>query len=266
MVGFVSSSEQDDFVDAGAGLVEAPLRYRNDLWQPPQARTINTHASGLAVHWVDGLPQDAGTSSHRAWQLAFKRVLDIILASMALVALGPLFVLVALATKLSSRGPVFFAQQREGLNGGLFWAYKFRTMRVDAGDPTGVAQTVRNDPRVTSVGRFLRRTSIDELPQLFNVLKGDMSLVGPRPHVPGMLAAGVPYSSLVRYYPSRHVMRPGITGWAQANGLRGVTTDAKSATARVDHDIAYIQNFSLLLDFRILLKTVVREFVTGSGH
>jgi lipopolysaccharide/colanic/teichoic acid biosynthesis glycosyltransferase len=118
---------------------------------------------------------------------------------------------------------------------------------------------------VTPVGRFLRRTSLDELPQLVNVIVGDMSLVGPRPHVEGMLAAGVDYAELVPYYNLRHVMRPGLSGWAQANGLRGPTDSAEAARARIDHDVAYIQNFSIWLDLKIIWLTLVKEFVTGSG-
>jgi lipopolysaccharide/colanic/teichoic acid biosynthesis glycosyltransferase len=119
---------------------------------------------------------------------------------------------------------------------------------------------------VTAVGRFIRRTSIDELPQLINVLRGEMSLVGPRPHVAGMKAAGMPYRTLVPYYDARLAMPPGLTGWAQANGYRGMTTDAASAIARVDHDIAYVQNFSVWMDIKIIGKTIVGEFMTGSGY
>lgn len=143
---------------------------------------------------------------------------------------------------------------------------KFRSMRPEACDRTGLRQIVFGDPRLTAVGRFLRETSIDELPQLFNVLVGDMSLVGPRPHVPDMVAAGRPYRDLVPYYHLRLAVRPGITGWAQANGWRGNTATVQDSQERVDHDIAYIQNFSLSLDFKILSRTITREFLTGSGH
>jgi lipopolysaccharide/colanic/teichoic acid biosynthesis glycosyltransferase len=142
---------------------------------------------------------------------------------------------------------------------------KFRTMYDDHADPTGQAQTRPDDERITPVGRLLRRTSIDELPQLINVITGDMSLVGPRPHVAGMLAAGIDYAELVPYYNLRHTMRPGLSGWAQANGLRGPTDSAEIARARIDHDIAYIQNFSIWLDLKIIWLTLVKEFVTGSG-
>jgi lipopolysaccharide/colanic/teichoic acid biosynthesis glycosyltransferase len=142
---------------------------------------------------------------------------------------------------------------------------KFRSMRVDAGDYSGVKQTVADDERVTPIGRFLRATSLDELPQLWNILVGDMAVIGPRPMVPGQLAAGVHYEQVVPYYGYRHMVKPGLSGWAQANGLRGPTTDLVSAKDRIDHDCAYVQNFSLALDIRIIVQTLAREFLTGSG-
>ncbi|MHA6297971.1 sugar transferase [Devosia sp. CAU 1758] len=202
----------------------------------------------------------------RSFNLTLKRVIDIVGAVAGLTLLAPLLIIVALVIKATSPGPVFFRQDREGLDGKSFQVLKFRSMRVDSCDISGIAQTVQNDARLTPVGRFIRKTSIDELPQLVNVLVGDMSLVGPRPHVPGMLAGGQAYRDLVPYYGDRLAMRPGITGWAQANGLRGPTHDNRLARERVDHDLAYIQNFSIWLDMNILVRTLVREFVTGSGH
>jgi len=222
--------------------------------------------SGLPMTWSNGQPDTYKPSPARDAQLAIKRVMDIGVSAMALLFLLPLFAIVAVIIKVTSKGPVLFRQQRQGLDGAMFWALKFRSMRTEQGDPSGVAQTLKDDPRVTGVGRFIRKTSIDELPQLFNVLVGDMSLVGPRPHVAGMLAGGMPYKNLVPYYDDRLAMRPGITGWAQANGFRGLTVDAGASRSRVDHDIAYVQNFSVLLDLKILVKTVVAEFVTGTGH
>jgi len=180
-------------------------------------------------------------------------------------AASPLLIAIAAAVRLSSPGPILFRQPRYGLNAELFQIYKFRTMTVEAEDRSGVAQTRRNDPRVTSIGKALRRLNFDELPQLFNVLRGDMSLVGPRPHVPGMRAAGVLYEQLVPRYHLRHQMRPGMTGLAQINRLRGSTSDAKFAKARVEYDIAYANNWSLLLDLRILWLTFKTEVLRGSG-
>jgi lipopolysaccharide/colanic/teichoic acid biosynthesis glycosyltransferase len=188
-----------------------------------------------------------------------------VIALSALLVLGPLLAVAAAAIRLTSRGPILFSQYRLGLDGATFRIYKFRTFEVDECDPSGRSQTVANDPRVMPIGRFLRRTSIDELPQLLNVLKGDMSIVGPRPHVAGQYAAGMAYDELVPYYFRRNAVRPGITGWAQVNGFRGPTTDEAMARGRVDHDIAYIQNFSIALDLWIIVLTIWREFVTGRG-
>ena len=221
--------------------------------------------SGLPFYWTDGQPTSFKHTPFRQSQFAAKRAFDVVVAGLAVIALLPLLILVALAVKVTSSGPVLFRQAREGLHGRSFDTLKFRTMRSDFCDLTGVVQTIKDDPRVTPIGRFLRRTSIDELPQLFNVLRGEMSLVGPRPHVSEMRAGGTLYRSLVRYYDRRLDMLPGITGWAQANGLRGSTSNAMLARARIDHDIAYIQNFSLLLDLKIILLTVQREFLRGSG-
>ncbi len=200
------------------------------------------------------------------WQGKIKRALDIVLSASALIALMPLFILVAVAIKLESPGAVLFVQDREGKGGKLFSALKFRSMRHDDCDVSGVRQTVIGDSRITKIGAFLRRTSIDELPQLFNVLRGEMSLVGPRPHVRGMMAGGQDYRSLVPHYDLRLLVAPGLTGWAQANGLRGPTTNAQLARQRIEHDLSYIQNFSLWLDIRIIYLTLKREFVGGSGH
>lgn len=194
-----------------------------------------------------------------------KRGFDIAGASLLILAASPLLLAIAAAVRLSSPGPVFFSQPRYGLNAELFQIYKFRTMSVETEDRSGVAQTRRNDPRVTSVGKTLRRLNLDELPQLFNVLRGDMSLVGPRPHVPGMRAAGVPYEYLVPHYHLRHRVRPGMTGLAQINRLRGSTSDAKFARARIEYDIAYVNNWSPLLDLRILWLTFKTEVLRGSG-
>jgi exopolysaccharide biosynthesis polyprenyl glycosylphosphotransferase len=194
-----------------------------------------------------------------------KRVFDVTVASAILVFFAPLLAVIAVAIKATSRGPVLFRQHRYGYRNRRFRIYKFRTMHAHMADRSGVRQTTRDDPRVTAVGRVLRNTSLDELPQLINVLKGDMSLVGPRPHVPGMLAASMRYEHLVPYYFERHVVRPGVTGLAQVSGYRGSTTDAQSAIGRISCDLEYIETWSLWLDVRIIMRTIYREFLSGNG-
>jgi lipopolysaccharide/colanic/teichoic acid biosynthesis glycosyltransferase len=206
-----------------------------------------------------------GTRSRDDLHLVVKRGIDIAGASFLIVAASPFLLAMAAAVRLSSPGPVFFRQQRYGRNAELFRIYKFRTMSIDQEDRSGIAQTRKNDPRVTAVGKVLRRLNLDELPQLFNVVLGDMSLVGPRPHVPGMRAGGLLYEQLVPHYHLRHRTRPGITGLAQINRLRGSTSDAKFAKARIEYDIAYADNWSLLLDLRILWLTLKTEVLRGTG-
>lgn len=222
--------------------------------------------SGLPLELLGGLPVEPERTAERQLQLRLKRLLlDVPLALLALLLLAPLLIGVALAIRLSSKGPTLFSQQRVGLGGKPFRMLKFRTMHVDACDDSGLSQVVANDDRVTPLGKFLRATSIDELPQLWNILIGDMAVIGPRPMVSGMRAAGADYREVVPYYDFRHLVKPGLSGWAQANGLRGPTGDMASAKQRIDHDCAYVQNFSLSLDVRIIVSTLVREFLTGSG-
>ncbi len=220
---------------------------------------------GLPSYWRDDTPVAPQLSTRRRLNACAKRVFDILFACLALFALAPLFLFVAIAIKATDRGPVFFRQERVGRGGKAFHIFKFRSMYAGSCDRSGVAQTTANDKRIMPIGSVLRRTSIDELPQLFNIVKGEMSVVGPRPHVAGQCAAGLPYEQVVPYYTFRHHMRPGLTGWAQANGLRGPTVDWELARNRIDYDVAYIQNFSFLLDIRIIMQTATREFFTGSG-
>lgn len=200
------------------------------------------------------------------WKAARKRVFDIILGSLLLLLLTPLFLLVALLIRCESGGPVLFSQRRVGFNNVEFTIYKFRTMYHDAADPDCNRQTARNDRRVTVVGRWLRRLSIDELPQLLNVLKGDMSLVGPRPHSPNTRAGALLLDAVVERYGHRHRIRPGITGWAQVNGLRGEIRDAEQIRNRVEHDLYYIENCSVLFDMRILGRTAMKEVFSGRAY
>jgi Undecaprenyl-phosphate glucose phosphotransferase len=180
-----------------------------------------------------------------------KRLIDVLVASLALIFFLPVMVLTAIAIKLDSHGPVIFRQARKGFNGRQFVIFKFRTMTVQENGPA-VAQATRDDPRVTAIGRLLRSSSIDELPQLLNVLKGDMSLIGPRPHA---LAHDHYFQDILSDYAYRHHVKPGITGWAQCNGARGATPSIKHISERVKLDLWYINNWSLWLDFQILIKT-----------
>jgi undecaprenyl-phosphate galactose phosphotransferase/putative colanic acid biosynthesis UDP-glucose lipid carrier transferase len=180
-----------------------------------------------------------------------KRLMDLVVASLALLFFLPVMVLTAIAIKLDSRGPVIFRQYRKGFNRQQFTMFKFRTMIVQENGPA-VLQATRDDPRVTSIGRLLRSASIDELPQLLNVLKGDMSLIGPRPHA---LVHDTHFENLLGDYAFRHHVKPGITGWAQCNGARGATPTVEHISERVKLDLWYINNWSLWLDIQILIKT-----------
>jgi undecaprenyl-phosphate galactose phosphotransferase/putative colanic acid biosynthesis UDP-glucose lipid carrier transferase len=181
-----------------------------------------------------------------------KRVFDVIFASVACVLLLPMMLTVALLIRLDSSGPALFRQTRNGFNGRSFKIFKFRTMRV-LEEGNAVRQATRNDARVTRLGRWLRRTSIDELPQLLNVIAGDMSLIGPRPHA---TVHNCEYEKLISNYAYRHHMKPGISGWAQVNGLRGETQTVDLMSQRVNLDLWYINNWSFWLDIRILVKTI----------
>jgi exopolysaccharide biosynthesis polyprenyl glycosylphosphotransferase len=185
-----------------------------------------------------------------------KRIMDIVGAAVALFLLAPLMILTALAIKIESRGPVFFRQTRTGLNQQLFQIWKFRSMRFSDADYGGARQTSANDARVTRVGRIIRKLSIDELPQLFNVLQGNMALVGPRPHALDTKVLGCRLEVAVPAYPFRYRVKPGLTGWAQVNGLRGELDEIWKAERRVAYDLEYIDKWSLAFDIRILAKTV----------
>jgi undecaprenyl-phosphate galactose phosphotransferase/putative colanic acid biosynthesis UDP-glucose lipid carrier transferase len=185
--------------------------------------------------------------------LVLKRIIDIMLSGLALVILSPLLLVTAAAIKLDSSGPVIFRQRRRGFNGREFAIYKFRTMTV-LEDGRNVRQAQRHDERVTWLGRLLRSSSIDELPQLINVLTGEMSLVGPRPHA---VCHDDEYSKAIENYALRHRAKPGITGWAQVNRFRGPTADIALMHKRVEHDLWYVDNWSLLLDLQIMMRTCV---------
>jgi len=214
---------------------------------------VSSETMTSAAGWMPSVEASAiDRAQATGFQLTVKRLIDIVVSGTALVVLMPLFAFCALAIRLESRGPVLFKQARWGQGGRVIKVYKFQ-------------QTVAGDKRITKLGAILRKSNIDELPQLINVLKGDMSLVGPRCHAVGMKAAGVLYEELVPAYHLRHMMRPGITGLAQMRGLRGPTDTVAKSRARIASDLHYVQNFSLALDVKVILGTIKNEVFNSSG-
>jgi exopolysaccharide biosynthesis polyprenyl glycosylphosphotransferase len=209
--------------------------------------------------WIAGLrlisrrPLTAG-------QRTAKRIEDLAIAVIALLVAAPLMLAIAAAIRLDGPGPVLFRQRRFGLANRPIEVLKFRTMHWDQCDASGAERTVRGDPRITPIGRFLRKTSLDELPQILNVLLGHMSIIGPRPHAVAMRVCDQPFGEAVPFYAARHRMNPGITGWAQVNGLRGEVDSLEKATRRTLLDLHYVENWSLALDAEILVRTV-REVI-----
>jgi len=206
---------------------------------------------------MDGMPVVAVCETpYSGVNALLKRWFDVVVTSAALLLLWPILLVAAIGVKLSSPGPIIFKQRRYGLDGREIRVFKFRSMRVQDDGPV-VRQATREDPRITRFGRFMRKTSIDELPQLFNVLAGSMSLVGPRPHA---VAHNEQYRKMIKGYMLRHKVQPGITGWAQVNGFRGETATLEKMRARVEHDLYYLRNWSLSLDLWICFKTVLVLF------
>jgi len=217
-------------------------------------------ASEISIGDLNGLPLlTVNDIALHGWRLALKRTVDILGSAMVLVILSPIMMLVAILVKLDSPGSVFYPQERMGLDANSFMMFKFRSMRPDAEAQTGPVWATENDPRRTRIGPFMRRFSIDELPQLINVLIGDMSLVGPRPERPVFVEQ---FKKSIPRYMDRHKEKAGMTGWAQVNGLRGDT----SIIERTKYDLWYIENWSLLLDFKIMLRTVVSVFSDNHAH
>ena len=215
---------------------------------------------GSGVENFNGLPiMNLQGSPLYGWNLVLKRATDIIVASTALFLLSPVFIILAILVKLSSPGPVFYRQDRMSIGGDVFEMLKFRTMKVFAEEQTGAVWAKKDDPRRTRLGALLRKTSLDELPQLFNVLNGNMSLVGPRPERPIFITE---FRKDIPNYMLRHKMKAGITGWAQINGWRGNTSIKK----RIDCDLYYIENWSLKLDFSILIKTLFKGFIHRNAY
>jgi exopolysaccharide biosynthesis polyprenyl glycosylphosphotransferase len=200
------------------------------------------------------------------WDSVAKRLFDICFSILGIIALSPIMIGTAIAIKLDSKGPVFFRQKRHGFNNEVINVMKFRSMYSEMCDPTAVKAVTKGDPRVTKVGRFIRKTSIDELPQFFNVLKGDLSLVGPRPHAVAGRAQDVLFHEVVEGYFARHRVKPGVTGWAQINGWRGEIDSDEKIKSRTEYDLAYIENWSLWFDLKILMLTPIRLLNTDNAY
>jgi len=222
---------------------------------------VGYHFIGRGLTQIGDLPMiNILSRPISGWSQIHKSIEDRVLAFSFIALLALPMAVIALAIKLHSPGPVLFKQKRLGFNNTPFELWKFRTMHAHMADPDCMVQATRDDPRVTRLGRFLRRTSLDELPQLFNVLRGDMSIVGPRPHAAATKAQGHLFDEIVDSYAARHRVKPGITGWAQVNGWRGETDTIDKIQKRVEHDLYYIDNWSVWLDFLIIAKTVMVLF------
>lgn len=220
----------------------------------------------MHAQWTDlkGIPVVSvfDTPLNASYARVIKRIEDLVLSSIILILITPLLISVSIAIKLTSPGPVIFKQKRYGLNGKEIKIYKFRSMRtMDDGDT--IKQATQNDSRVTSIGRFLRRSSLDELPQFVNVIQGKMSIVGPRPHA---CAHNEEYRKLVPKYMQRHLVKPGITGWAQVNGWRGETDTLEKMEKRVEFDLHYINHWSLWMDLKIIILTVFKGFAGTNAY
>jgi Undecaprenyl-phosphate glucose phosphotransferase len=235
------------------------------LWPPSLGVQIGLLAKG--GYKIGNVPLLlAGVPPLAGWRWFVKDIRDRVLAFLLLIFISPVLLGIVLMIRLTSPGPILFRQQREGYSGSMFTIFKFRTMRVSSGLTSDLTLTVKDDPRVFPVGALLRKTSLDELPQLFNVIRGDMWLVGPRPHSPLATAAGRPYSAAVRGYMARLRVKPGITGWAQVNGWRGPTNTLEQIQQRFTYDLHYIEHMSWWLDFQVLLKTAIRGFADENAY
>jgi Undecaprenyl-phosphate glucose phosphotransferase len=238
------------------------LQMLKKLWVLPVDIRLSAHTNKLrfrprSYSYIGSVPVlDIFDKPIADWDVVMKWLFDKIVGTLALIGLAPVMLLVALAIKLDSKGAVLFKQRRYGFNNELIEIYKFRSMYVDQADATASKLVTKDDPRVTRVGRLIRRTSLDELPQLFNVVfAGNLSLVGPRPHAVHAKAENRVYDEAVDGYFARHRVKPGITGWAQINGWRGETDSQEKIQQRVEHDLYYIENWSILFDLYILART-----------
>ncbi|RWX75792.1 undecaprenyl-phosphate glucose phosphotransferase [Neorhizobium lilium] len=248
------------------------LQLLRKLWVLPVDIRLAAHTNQLrfrprSYSHVGEVPMfDIFDKPIRDWDSVAKRIFDIAFTLIALVLLWPIMLAAAIAVKATSKGPILFRQKRHGFNNEVIEVLKFRSMFTHMSDQTAVKAVTKGDPRVTSVGRFLRKSSIDELPQLFNVLRGQLSLVGPRPHAISAQTGTRKYVDVVESYFARHRVKPGVTGWAQINGLRGELDSDDKIRARTAYDLDYIENWSLLFDLKILFLTPIRLLNTDNAY
>lgn len=248
------------------------LQLLRKLWVLPVDIRLAAHANRLrfrprSYSHVGAVPMfDIFDKPIRDWDSVAKRVFDILFSLVAISLLWPVMLIAAIAVKATSKGPVLFRQKRHGFNNEVIQVLKFRSMYTNMSDQSAIRAVTKGDPRVTPVGRFLRKSSIDELPQLFNVLRGELSLVGPRPHAVSAQTGERKYVDVVESYFARHRVKPGVTGWAQINGLRGELDSDEKIRARTAYDLDYIENWSLLFDLKILFLTPVRLLNTDNAY
>ena len=251
---------------------ERVLQLLKKVWVLPVDIRLSAHTNKLrfrprSYSYIGQVPfLDVFDKPIADWDSVLKRGLDIAATLGALFILSPVMLLTAIAVKLDSPGPVFFRQKRHGFNNEVIDVLKFRSLRDEMADPDAKVLVTKDDPRVTRVGRFIRKTSVDELPQLFNVLKGELSLVGPRPHAVHAHTNDRLYNEVVDGYFGRHRVKPGVTGWAQVNGWRGEVDVDEKLHRRVEHDLYYIENWSLLFDLYILALTPFKLFDTRNAY
>jgi Undecaprenyl-phosphate glucose phosphotransferase len=242
------------------------------LWVLPVDIRLSAHSNQLhfrprSYSFIGSVPMlDIFDKPINDWDSVAKRMFDVVLSLVGIVLLSPIMLATAIAIKLDSKGPILFKQKRHGFNNEVVEVYKFRSMYTEMSDPTAKKTVTKNDPRVTRVGRFIRKTSIDELPQFFNALFGTLSLVGPRPHAIAAQSHNLLYNEVVDGYFARHRVKPGVTGWAQINGWRGEMDTDEKIRMRTEYDLYYIENWSLWFDLKILFLTPIRLLNTENAY
>ena len=257
----------------GAGFKRTPIFEAVSKFVQPGTTSLAENPRGVGLSTYGQIERLGSSTASPAllvgwWPRYGKRCFDIVFASIALILLAPAMILIAILVRVSGPGPVFFRQMRHGRDCKLFSIYKFQTMVVNNSASGIIMQAKEHDQRVTRIGAFLRRTSLDEIPQLFNVLAGDMSIVGPRPHAP-LTAIGDTFFetlAMTEQYRIRFSIKPGITGLAQVSGCRGAMPTRETAIKRLENDVRYLRELSFWLDMKVIMRTLVSEFLTGKAY